>query len=79
MEGVLVSDGRFIECDTVVLAAGITPNVQLARDCGLNTGRGILVDDQMQISDTHIYAVGECAEHHQPERCPGNPATKVCS
>ena len=65
MEGVLVPDGRFIECDTVVMAAGITPNVQLARDCGLNTSRGILVNDQMQTSDMHIYAVGECAEHRK--------------
>ena len=63
MEGVLLSDGRFIECDTVVMAVGITPNVQLARDCGLQTGRGIRVNDRMQTSDTDIYAVGECAEH----------------
>jgi nitrite reductase (NADH) large subunit len=65
MAGVLLANGRFIECDTVVIAAGITPNVQLARDCGLNTSRGILVNDRMQTSDARIYAVGECAEHRQ--------------
>jgi len=63
MEGVLLSDGRFIECDTVVMAVGITPNVELARDCGLQTGQGIRVNDHMQTSDADIYAVGECAEH----------------
>jgi nitrite reductase (NADH) large subunit len=65
MEGVLLADGRFIECDTVVMAAGITPNIQLAQECGLHTGRGILVDDHMQTSDADIFAVGECAEHRQ--------------
>lgn len=63
IEGVLLADGRFLECDTVVLATGITPNIALARDCGLITRRGILVNDRMQTSDPHIYAVGECAEH----------------
>lgn len=63
MEGVLLLDGRLIECDTVVMAVGITPNVQLARDCGLQTGRGIMVNDRMQTSDSDIYAVGECTEH----------------
>jgi nitrite reductase (NADH) large subunit len=63
IEGVLLAGGRFVECDTVVLAAGITPNIGLARDSGLDTGRGILVNDRMQTSDPYIYAVGECAEH----------------
>jgi len=65
MQGVLLSDRRFIECDTVVIAIGITPNMQLARDAGLHTGRGILVNDRMQTSDARIYAVGECVEHRQ--------------
>ena len=65
MEGVLLSGSRFVECDTVVIAAGITPNIELARDCGLHTGRGILVNDRMQTSDEHVFAVGECAEHRQ--------------
>jgi len=65
LQCVQLSDGRAMECDTVVIAAGITPNVELARECGLNTHRGVLVDDRMQTNDEHIYAVGECAEHRQ--------------
>ena len=63
VQGVRLPDGLFIECDTVVIAAGITPNIELARDCGLHTHRGVLVNDRMQTCDGHIYAVGECAEH----------------
>lgn len=63
LEGVQVSGDRFIDCDTVVIATGITPNIELARECGLHTARGVLVDDQLRTSDSDIFAVGECAEH----------------
>jgi nitrite reductase (NADH) large subunit len=63
LEGVQLSDGQVIDCDTVVIAAGITPNTELASGCGLPARRGVLVDDRMQTSDPCVYAVGECAEH----------------
>jgi nitrite reductase (NADH) large subunit len=61
--GVQLHSGRFIDCDTVVVAAGIVPNVQLARDAGLAVARGVRVDDGMHTSDPNVFAVGECAEH----------------
>jgi nitrite reductase (NADH) large subunit len=63
VEAVELADGKRLDCDTVVIATGITPNIVLARDCGLHTRRGILVDDQMRSSDPYIFAAGECAEH----------------
>ena len=45
------------------MAVGIRPYVQVARDAGLEVNRGIVVNDYLQTSDAHIYAVGECAEH----------------
>ncbi len=63
VQSVELSDGQVLDCDTVVIAAGITPNIELARDCGLETRRGILVDDRLFTSDPHILAVGECTEH----------------
>jgi nitrite reductase (NADH) large subunit len=62
-ELVRLRSGREIDCDTVVLATGIVPNVELARDARLAVGRGITVDDRMQTSDPAIQAIGECAEH----------------
>jgi nitrite reductase (NADH) large subunit len=63
LEGVLLSGNRRLRCDTVIIAAGIRPNVELARECGLKVGSGVLVNDQLRTSDPDIYAVGECAEH----------------
>ncbi|BFU44409.1 nitrite reductase large subunit NirB [Krasilnikovia sp. MM14-A1004] len=62
--GVKLKDGRVIDCDVVVLAAGIRANAELAATSGLAVDRGVVVDDQMRVAgETDIYAVGECAQH----------------
>ncbi|MDP1627581.1 nitrite reductase large subunit NirB [Parvibaculum sp.] len=63
VEGVRLKDGRLVPADLVVMAAGIRPNIALAREAGLSCNRGIVVDDFMRSSDPAIYAVGECVEH----------------
>lgn len=62
VEGVELHDGRIISARLVVMAAGIKPNASLAKEAGLATNRGIVVDAGMRTSDPDIYAVGECAE-----------------
>lgn len=62
-EGVVLADGREIPADLVVLAVGIRPNIDLARQAGLEINRGIVVTDDMRTSDPDIFAVGECVEH----------------
>ena len=47
----------------MIFAAGIRPNVALAKEAGIAVNRGIVVDDEMQTSAPDIYALGECAEH----------------
>ena len=62
--GLQFKDGSALDCQLVVIAAGIRPNVDLARMAGLHIRRGILVDDTLACrNDRHIYAIGECAEH----------------
>jgi nitrite reductase (NADH) large subunit len=63
VEGVELTDGRRIDADAVIFAAGIRPNVGLAKDAGIPVGRGVVVDDHLQTGAPEIYAVGECAEH----------------
>lgn len=46
-------------------AVGLRPHVALARDAGLDVGRGIKVNQTGQTSDPHIYAIGDCAEYPQ--------------
>jgi len=55
--------GESISADLVVMAAGIRPNIDLAKAAGLHCNRGVVVSDTLQSFDPRIYAVGECAEH----------------
>ena len=62
VEAVVLEDGTRIAADLVVMAVGIKPNAQLAKDAGIEAGRGIKVDAHMHTSDPDVFAVGECAE-----------------
>ena len=50
VEGVTLKDGRTIEADAVVVAIGIRPSADLARDAGIAVKRGIVVDDALETS-----------------------------
>lgn len=62
--GVRTGD-RLIDTDLVIMAAGVRPRSELAREAGLlvsPTTGGIVVNERMQTSDPHIYAAGDCIE-----------------
>lgn len=62
--GLRFADGTMLDCDMVVVAAGIRPKVDLARRAGLTISRGIVVGDDLRSpNDPNIYALGECVEH----------------
>lgn len=64
VSGVTFADGTTLDVEMVVVTAGIRPNIGLAVVSGLETQRGIVVDDQMRsVDDDDIYAVGECVQH----------------
>ncbi|GGD69670.1 nitrite reductase large subunit [Emticicia aquatilis] len=59
------ADGSKLEVDMLVISAGIKPRDEVARLSGLEVGSrgGIVVNDKLQTSDPHIFAIGECALH----------------
>jgi nitrite reductase [NAD(P)H] large subunit len=63
VRGVRFKGGLEIAADLVVMAVGISPNTQLAKDAGIHCERGIVVNDTMQTYDPRTYAVGECVQH----------------
>jgi nitrite reductase (NADH) large subunit len=62
-DAVELADGRMLDADAVIFAAGIRPNTSLAKEAGVPVNRGIVVDDAMATESEGIYALGECAEH----------------
>lgn len=62
--GLEFADGQQLDCDLVVIAAGIKANSELAVRAGLSVERGIVVDNQLRSpDDPRIYAIGECVQH----------------
>lgn len=62
--GLAFDDGSTLSCDLVIVAAGIRPNVDLARRAGLEVERGIVVSDDLLCRGVpDVYAIGECAQH----------------
>ena len=61
--GLRFKDGEEIPADLVIMAAGIRPNIALAKSAGIHCERGIVVNDTMQTYDPKIYSVGECVQH----------------
>ncbi|MDX2069282.1 MAG: molybdopterin-dependent oxidoreductase [Haliscomenobacter sp.] len=62
--GVIVNlkSGRTIQCTAIVYAIGTIPNIDLAKNAGIRCGKGVVVNDYLQTSDPHIFAMGEIAE-----------------
>jgi nitrite reductase (NADH) large subunit len=64
VQGLRFKDGGSLDCDLLVISAGIRPNVDLARQAGLLVERGIVVGDDLRASGQRdVYALGECAQH----------------
>lgn len=53
--------GRIIEADGVVAGIGIHPDLELAKEAGLETDKGVIVNEQLQSSNPDIYAAGDAA------------------
>ncbi|WP_243633885.1 NAD(P)/FAD-dependent oxidoreductase [Motiliproteus coralliicola] len=62
LEAVELQDGRRLPAALAVVATGITPNTQLAREAELACDRAIQVDAQLHTSSPGIYALGECCQ-----------------
>ena len=60
--GVRLQNGEELECDRVILAIGVRPNLDLVRDTTIKLNQGILVNPQMATSVTDVYAAGDVSE-----------------
>jgi 3-phenylpropionate/trans-cinnamate dioxygenase ferredoxin reductase component len=63
VKAVLTKSGKAIECDTVVVGAGVRPDTMLAERAGLEVGNGIACDARLRSSAEGIYAAGDCCSY----------------
>ena len=52
-----------IEADMAIVAAGVRPNMRIAKEAGLETDRGLVVDDYLKSSNPKIFAAGDVIQH----------------
>ena len=57
-----LSDGSQLEADVMLSAVGLKPRVALAQAAAIEVNRAIVVNQQLQTSAPHVYAIGDCAE-----------------
>ena len=62
VEAVELDNGNMLPADIVVMAVGIRPNIDIAKNAGLTVNRGIVANATMHTSDPDIFALGECVE-----------------
>ncbi len=62
LTGLGLRSGRRLNCDALIIAVGTVPNIELARDAGLEYKRGVTVNAYLQTNDPAIFAIGEVAE-----------------
>ncbi len=63
VNGIKLKDGQKIDADIVLIQAGIRATIDLAQNSGLETNRGIIVDEYLETSKKNIFAVGDCVEY----------------
>lgn len=63
---IIKETGEEIPCTVVGLTAGVTPNIDFLKDSNIELGRGVKVNRQLETNIPDIYAIGDCAEQHEP-------------
>ena len=65
-KAIVTDKGETIECNLVGLTAGVTPNIDFLEDSGIVLGKGVKVNRLLETNIQEIYAIGDCAEQHEP-------------
>ena len=63
VSGLRFKGGEELEAETAIVAAGVRPNIRLAKESGLATDKGIIVNDYLQTSHPDIFAAGDNIQH----------------
>jgi 3-phenylpropionate/trans-cinnamate dioxygenase ferredoxin reductase component len=66
LSGVRLSDGSEVPADVAIVGVGITPNVELAAEAGLEVDNGVVTDASLRTSDPDVYACGDVASSFNP-------------
>jgi NAD(P)H-nitrite reductase large subunit len=62
VKSIVTNKGETIECQFVGLTVGVSPNIDFLKGSGIETKRGVLVNEFLETNIPHVYALGDCVE-----------------
>jgi NAD(P)H-nitrite reductase large subunit len=65
-KAIVTDKGETIECSIVGLTAGVSPNIDFLKNSEIELGRGVKVNRFLETNCKDVYAIGDCAEQHEP-------------
>lgn len=63
---VITSNGDEISCEFVGIAVGVSPNISFLQDSGIETEKGVLVNEFFETNVPDVYSIGDCAQYRNP-------------
>ena len=64
VEGLALDNGSDVDCQLVVVGKGVSPNIEIAKEAGLETNWGIVVDSSLRAGSKDVFAAGDVVESH---------------
>ncbi len=62
VKSIVTNKGETIDCQFVGLTVGVSPNIDFLKNSGIETKRGVLVNEFLEANVTNVYALGDCVE-----------------
>lgn len=66
VRSIATSKGETIACQFAGLTIGVSPVIDFAKGSGIETNRGVLVNEFLETNVKEVYAIGDCAEFNTP-------------
>ena len=66
VKSIITDKGETINCCMVGLTVGVSPNVDFLKSSDIEIGRGVIVNRLLETNVKEVYAIGDCAEQHEP-------------
>ena len=66
VKSIITDKGETIDCCMVGLTVGVSPNVDFLKNSDIEIGRGVIVNRLLETNVKDVYAIGDCAEQHEP-------------
>ncbi len=66
VKAIVTNKEEIIPCQFAGLTVGVRPNISFTAGSGIETDRGVLVNEYFETNVPYVYAIGDCAQFRRP-------------